>query len=83
MQDQFVEAKKEKEDRQHEQLQAWIASADVEREHLEIQRDLERYPSSGHWILNQEKIKNWLCSEGLTNSILWVSGNPGTGISSK
>ena len=76
----FIETKEDTLQRQHDQLQAWIASADVECEHLDIQRDLGHYPRSGHWILDQETIKNWQCPEVSTNPMLWISGNPGTGI---
>ena len=76
----FIGAKEDTLHRQHDQLQAWIASPDVECEHLDIQRDLEHYPRSGNWILGQEMVKNWQCPDVSTNPMLWISGNPGTGM---
>ena len=75
----YLENQKDRLTRQHEQLQAWIASADVEREHLQIQHDLSKYPKSGQWILENEKIQDWLLSAEPPNPLLWINGNPGTG----
>ena len=77
--DEFVEAEKDRQEKRHDELQGWIASPDVEREHLDIQDDLQQYPGSGHWILSQDKIKDWLCPDNSTDSLLCVNGNPGTG----
>lgn len=75
----LAEAEQERQERQHSQIQTWIASPDVEYEHLEICQDRQKYPKSGQWILDQEKIQNWLSPDASTNSMLWISGNPGTG----
>ena len=76
----YLENQKERLAKQHEQLQAWIASADVEREHLEIQHDLEKYPKSGQWVLNNDRLDDWLRSAEPSNPFLLMNGNSGTGI---
>jgi hypothetical protein len=76
---QFLDTEKERQAARYNEVQEWIASADVESEHYKICYDLENYPNCGDWILNQQKVKNWLSPDGSTHSILWINGRPGTG----
>ena len=75
----FVDTERDRQELQHTTVQAWFASPDVEREHLDICHDRERYPKSGDWILDQEKVKAWLSPDQPVNSMLCINGNPGTG----
>ncbi|KAK0629250.1 hypothetical protein B0T17DRAFT_633809 [Bombardia bombarda] len=37
------------------------------------------FPETGTWILNEEKMFNWMHGETPTNSILWLNGKKGAG----
>ena len=39
----------------------------------------EEYPGSGDWIIQTEKMKNWLFGDIPTSPILWLTAIPGAG----
>ncbi|KAI9376649.1 hypothetical protein BJX61DRAFT_530663 [Aspergillus egyptiacus] len=64
-----------------DQVRDWIAGAETETEHNNICRDRKRYPGTGDWILQNAKVKEWLClnPEQFPSPILWINGRPGLG----
>ncbi|RLM00334.1 hypothetical protein CFD26_108105 [Aspergillus turcosus] len=75
----------EREAKRHEikfnEVRSWIAGPETETEHNNICRDRKHYPSSGDWILDNAKVKDWLSPDPdqSPSSILWINGRPGTG----
>jgi hypothetical protein len=44
-------------------------------------RDIrKKYAGSGHWILENEKVQNWMELDTPVSSLLWLHGIPGAGI---
>ncbi|KAF7136711.1 hypothetical protein CNMCM5793_006029 [Aspergillus hiratsukae] len=75
----------EREAKRHEikfnEVRSWIAGPETETEHNNICRDRKHYPSSGDWVLDNAKVKDWLSPDPdqSSSSILWINGRPGTG----
>lgn len=75
----------EREAKRHEnmfnEVRSWIAGPETETEHNNICHDRMQYPSSGDWILDEVKVKDWLSPdlEQSPSSLLWIIGRPGTG----
>ncbi|KAL2849960.1 hypothetical protein BJX68DRAFT_275805 [Aspergillus pseudodeflectus] len=79
-----LELKSQEEERKearYSEVKDWIAGAETETKHNAICNDRNRYPGSGAWILDNDKVKDWLSpdSDQSVSSILWIHGRPGTG----
>lgn len=61
-------------------VQGWIGGAESYSQHQDICRDRNTYRGSGSWILDQEKVQDWLSTDPEEySSLLWINGHPGTG----
>ncbi|KAF7947217.1 uncharacterized protein EAE97_004466 [Botrytis byssoidea] len=76
---QFEAIEKEDTKRQRLALLDWLASTDPIPDHEFAVFMRADYPSSGNWILQENKIKAWLDPQQLTVPLLWINGIPGAG----
>ncbi|KAF7918225.1 uncharacterized protein EAE98_009837 [Botrytis deweyae] len=76
---QFEAIEKEDTKRQRLALLDWLASTDPIPDHEFAVSMRADYPSSGNWILQENKIKAWLDPQQLTVPLLWINGIPGAG----
>ncbi|TGO44699.1 hypothetical protein BCON_0473g00060 [Botryotinia convoluta] len=69
----------EKEDNKCQRLALldWLASTDPIPDHEFAVSMRADYPSSGNWILQENKIKAWLDPQQSTVPLLWINGIPG------
>jgi len=57
----------------------WLSAADASLDQQAYAETRLIIPTSGHWILQQEKIKAWLDPTDNLVPIFWLSGIPGAG----
>ncbi len=58
----------------------WFSGAQsTVEDHHTFQLTRSQYTGSGDWILNDEKVQNWIEPDTPVSSILWISGIPGAG----
>lgn len=71
----------EREDNKRQQLALldWLSATDPILDHESAAAMRADYPSSGKWILQENKIKAWLGSQQSTIPLLWINGIPGAG----
>ena len=58
-------------------LEWFSASKSTEADHAIFQE--ARSPETGEWILEDEKVQNWLELDVPQSSIIWINGIPGAG----
>lgn len=64
-----------------DEVQGWVGGAESYTQHQDICRDRNSYRGSGSWILDQEKVQDWLSTDlEEYSSLLWINGHPGTGM---
>ncbi|KAL4918902.1 hypothetical protein BDW62DRAFT_180053 [Aspergillus aurantiobrunneus] len=75
------EEENKRREKKFDEVRDWIAGTESETEHRKICRDRSHHPSSGDWILENGRVKEWLSPDPdqSYSSILWINGRPGTG----
>ena len=73
----FQEAAKERQRRAFDDAKMWLLPLSFEDDMQRFQDKIDGYPGTGQWLLQLPKFKAW--AEGNTDSILWLSGIPGSG----
>ncbi|TEY63394.1 hypothetical protein BOTCAL_0155g00160 [Botryotinia calthae] len=76
---QFEAIEKEDNKRQRLALIDWLASTDPIPDHEFAVSMRADCPSSGNWILRENKIEAWLDPQQSTVPLLWINGIPGAG----
>lgn len=68
--------------RKRREVLQWFSAAETIRFDQENYSATRRqYSGTGDWILENEKVKNWIEEDTPISSILWMSGKPGAGMS--
>jgi Cdc6-like AAA superfamily ATPase len=61
-------------------VKEWLAVGSlVEEDHLEYGKIRQAYPSTGHWILKNDYIRDWVDADDPYTPVLWLTGIPGAG----
>lgn len=67
--------------RKHREVLQWFCAADTTASDQEVFSNKRRqYSGTGDWILENEKVKNWLEEDTPMSSILWMNGKPAAGM---
>lgn len=77
-------ALKQEEERKHEQydkVQSWLSNPgdDEQRYQDRWRAERDKYPGTASWILQEQKLKDWMDKEEPDSSILWIYGKKGAG----
>ena len=57
----------------------WLSAADAALDHEDFAAKRHYVPDSGRWILEEQKIKDWLDPMESSVPIFWINGIPGAG----
>lgn len=57
----------------------WLCAVDPILDHEAAVNTRVMYPSSGKWLLQDNKIKSWLDHKNASSPLLWMNGIPGAG----
>jgi hypothetical protein len=59
--------------------QDWLSAVNMKVDHEGYSATRQEYPSTGKWLLTNDKIKSWLDPDNSTVSRIWLNGIPGAG----
>jgi hypothetical protein len=69
----------ERESKCSEVLEWFSAAQSTLLDHDGFRRLRKQYAGSGEWILQDEKVQNWMKLETPVSSVLWMNAIPGAG----
>ena len=58
-------------------VQHWLGAINSEFRHEDVVH--RRHQGTGHWLLGNERFKNWFSPEQCIDPLLWLHGIPGAG----
>ena len=62
-------------------VKEWLATGSPPKDdHEAFLKVREEYPSTGHWVLRQEYVMNWMDADIPVTSLIWMIGIPGAGM---
>jgi hypothetical protein len=90
---QFMEGRRQKRDNaqmkelqrkeeQYERVRKWFSEPQILQQdyHLEFQQIRQKFPETAKWILESDKIMNWIDGEIAPHPIIWINGKKGAGM---
>jgi hypothetical protein len=72
--------KQAEEDRWRDTVRHWLSLVEYEAEHLSHREKRRVCEDPGRWLLDTAEFKTWASHTDCLNSLLWLSGIPGSGM---
>jgi hypothetical protein len=68
-------------DRMYLEVLNWFSAAQsTAQDHEQFHNTWSQYPGSGKWILEDERVQDWMGLDIPISSLLWINGIPGAGL---
>lgn len=64
--------------RRHE-VYSWLRATSMENEQHRLDTIRKNYPSTGRWLLRDQRFRTWYDPQSTTSTLLWLNGVPGAG----
>ena len=80
MQSKLDELIAEEHNKKRKAVKEWLAvGSQPQQDHQAYLETRKEFPSTGHWILKHELVKDWMESDNPSSPLLWLTGMPGAG----
>lgn len=74
----FIKVFQSERNKQYIALQNWLSAVNIKVDHQGY--TTMRHENTGHWILNNDIIKEWINPDKSTIPMVWLNGIPGAGM---